>query len=208
MPMRYRPWRSRGGLVALGLACVMAGLPLPAVAAPQVVAPLVPVAATSQPRPGREMVAVVDVQYLFEKCTAWQSYRLQNSQQGQRFQDELTRQEQSLREIEKQLASQRTVLGADAFDIRRKELEQHIADMQRMMQERKRRLDNAFSEAGAQLRDAMVRVVGEVARESGVTIVIPRASVIYMGDGALDLTQPVYQRLNQVMPDIKVNIPN
>lgn len=156
----------------------------------------------------RETVAVVDVQYLFEKCTAWQSYRMQNSVQGQRFQEELTQQEQSLRDIEKQLATQRTVMGADAFDARRKELEQHMADMQRLMQDRKRRLDNAFSEAGSHLRDTMVRVVGEVARENGVTVVLPRASVIYMGEGALDLTQQVFARLNQELPDIKVNIPN
>lgn len=201
--------RRRGRGVRLVLLAVAlwagAGLAAPVMGRAQTVGAAIPVRARDT---ARETVAVVDVQYLFEKCTAWQSYRMQNSVQGQRFQEELTQQEQSLRDIEKQLATQRTVMGADAFDARRKELEQHMADMQRLMQDRKRRLDNAFSEAGSHLRDTMVRVVGEVARENGVTIVLPRASVIYMGEGALDLTQQVFARLNQELPDIKVNIPN
>lgn len=199
--------RGRGAYLALLMATLWAGagLAAPVPGQAQTVGAAIPVRARDA---ARETVAVVDVQYLFEKCTAWQSYRMQNSVQGQRFQEELTQQEQSLRDIEKQLATQRTVMGADAFDARRKELEQHMADMQRLMQDRKRRLDNAFSEAGSHLRDTMVRVVGEVARENGVTIVLPRASVIYMGEGALDLTQQVFARLNQELPDIKVNIPN
>ncbi|MBB6250438.1 OmpH family outer membrane protein [Nitrospirillum iridis] len=179
----------------------------PALAAAQPKTPPKPVAEAAQSKPVTT-IAVVDVQFLLEKCSAMQSVKQQDSVQTQKFQAELSQQEQLLRQAEKELASQRTVLGQEAFDAKRKDFEQQVADMQRRMQERRRQLDNAFSEASAKLRDSMVRVVGEVARENGFTLVIPRSNIIYMADDALDITNTVLLRLNATLPQITVNIPN
>ncbi|WP_159107139.1 OmpH family outer membrane protein [Azospirillum sp. B4] len=180
----------------------------PALAAPtKAAAPRPAAEAGQQPKPVTT-IAVVDVQFLLEKCSAMQSVKQQDSVQTQKFQAELSQQEQLLRQAEKELASQRTVLGQEAFDAKRKDFEQQVAEMQRRMQERRRQLDNAFSAASAQLRDSMVRVVGEVARESGFTLVIPRSNIIYMADDALDITNTVLLRLNATLPQITVNIPN
>ncbi|TWB63400.1 periplasmic chaperone for outer membrane proteins Skp [Nitrospirillum viridazoti] len=176
-------------------------------AAAQPKAPAKPVASDGQQKPVTT-IAVVDVQFLLEKCSAMQSMKRQDSEQTQKFQAEQSQQEQFLRQAEKELASQRTKLGQEDFDAKRKDFEQQVAEVQRRLQERKRQLDNAFAAASAQLRDNMVRVVGEVARENGFTLVIPRSNIIYMADDALDITNTVLSRLNATLPQITVNVPN
>ncbi|MDZ5647809.1 OmpH family outer membrane protein [Nitrospirillum sp. BR 11828] len=196
---------ARAALAALVLG--FGAIAHPALAAPPAKAQPKPAATEPQQKPVTT-IAVVDVQFLLEKCSAMQSMKRQDSEQTQKFQAEQSQQEQLLRQAEKELANQRTVLGQEAFDAKRKDFEQQVAEVQRRLQERKRQLDNAFSAASAQLRDTMVHVVGEVARENGATLVIPRSSIIYMADDAQDITNTVLLRLNATLPQITVNIPN
>ncbi|MDE1147730.1 MAG: OmpH family outer membrane protein [Azospirillaceae bacterium] len=203
--------RARAALAALvlGFGVSVFTAPCAQAAAPKA-SPSKPAApaADAQPAKGVTSIAVVDVQFLLEKCSAMQSVKQQDAIQTQKFQAELSQQEQMLRQAEKDLASQRTKLGQEDFDAKRKDFEQQVAEVQRRTQERRRQLDNAFAAASAQLRDSMVHVVGDVARENGYTLVIPRSNIIYMADDGLDITNTVLLRLNATLPQITVNIPD
>lgn len=172
-------------LVSLLLAAMLAGSPAPADPLPPAV------------------VAVIDYQRVMRDAQAARSVREQVEERRRIYQDEIAQKEQQLHEADKELARQRSLLAPETFAERRRDFEQEVTEVQRLVQERRRQLDEASARAMSRLRDELIEVVSDLAEEHGFNLVLPSSQVlVYAPD--LDLTEEVLASLDRKLPDIRL----
>ena len=150
-------------------------------------------------------VAILDVQRIMRDSNAAVSIRTQTEQFRNQFQTEITQVENNLRSMEQQLIQQQALLTPEAFNDRRREFELRVADLGQLVERRKRQVNQAFGIAMRQVQETLIQVVHELMQPSGVTVVMPRAVVLY--STGPDLTEPALARLNEQLPTVQVVLP-
>ena len=149
------------------------------------------------------VAAVIDYQRILRDAKAAQGIRSQVEARRQRYQDQIAKEEQRLHEADKELTRQRSLLSSEAFAERRQTFEEDVAAVQRMVQERRRQLDDVSALALAEVRNTLIEVVGELAESAGFNIVLPSSGVLLFSP-KIDLTEDVLVLLDQRLPDVKV----
>ena len=200
-PETVGTWRRRGirggvfRTVALALGVVGAAGCL------QMAAPATPAAAAEElPAP---VVAVIDYQRVMRDARAARSVREQLEARRRQFQEEISSQEQRLHLADRELAQQRNSMDPETFAERRREFEAEVAEVQRLVQQRRRQLDRASSEALDRVKQALIEVVTGMAEEMGFNLVLPASEVLFFGR-RLDLTEQVLARLDEALPTVAI----
>ncbi|WP_420404779.1 OmpH family outer membrane protein [Nisaea sp.] len=148
-------------------------------------------------------VAVVDAQLIMRQADAAKVIREQVEARRKIYEKEYQQREAEVRETEKALPQQRAILANDVFQARLREHQEKVAALQRDGQSMKRELDQAFGRANAQVREAMIEIVADVAAEASVGLVLFK-NQIFLGDRKIDLTEEVMLRLNKRLPKVEV----
>ena len=148
-------------------------------------------------------VAVIDYQRVMSEAKAARSIRAQVEARHLTYQDEIAAEEQRLLEEDGALARQRSVLSSEAFAEKRKAFEADVTRVQRFVQERRQQLDDVSAMSLGEVREAVIRVVGELAEARGFNLVLPSAGVL-MFSPQLDITDEVLARLDASLPDVRV----
>lgn len=149
------------------------------------------------------VVAVIDYQRLLREAKAARSIRAQIEERRARYQEEISAEEQRLVQEERELARQRGVLSTEAYAQKRSAFEQEAARVQRMVQERRRELDAVSAAAYAELRNAIIEVVGGLAESRGFNLVLPSSAVLLFSP-QLDLTEEALAALDRRLPEVQV----
>jgi outer membrane protein len=149
------------------------------------------------------VVAVIDYQRILREAKAARAIRDQVESRRRLYQDEIAGEEQRLHEADKELARQRGVLSAEAFAERRSAFEAEVAAVQRMVQERRRQLDQVAASSLNEVRSAMIEVVGELSDARGFNLVVPTSGLLLFSP-RIDLTDEVLARLDRKLPNIRV----
>jgi outer membrane protein len=152
------------------------------------------------------IIAVVDVDRIRDNSTAAKSVRDQLEKQRSTFQDEISKQENDLRNAEQDLNKQRTVLSPEAFNQRRQQFEQRVAEVQRTVQARRRQLEGAMQTSMTQVNAAVVQAVQDIATARGATLVLPKSQIILV-DKAMEITDEVLGQVNRKLSTVKVTLP-
>ncbi len=153
------------------------------------------------------MIAVVNVQKIIHESAAGKGLDMQYDKAHQTFADDVARQEHDLDGQEQELNRQRTVLTQDAFNVQRQTLENHSAEVQRTIQQGSQANQLAFNDAFANLVNTIRGIVTSVAKEQGVTVVLPQEQTLYLGPGAIDITDIVLSRVDAKLPAVTVALP-
>ena len=149
------------------------------------------------------VVAVIDYQRILREAKAARAIRDQVESRRQLYQDEIAGEEQRLHEADKELARQRGVLSAEAFAERRSAFEAEVAAVQRMVQERRRQLDQVAAYSLNEVRSAKIEDVGELSDARGFNLVVPTSGLLLFSP-KIDLTDEVLARLDRKLPNIRV----
>jgi Skp family chaperone for outer membrane proteins len=149
------------------------------------------------------VAAVIDYQRILREAAAARSIRDQIEVRRKAYQEEISKEEQRLHEADKEFAKQRSLLTAEAFTEKRREFEQEVAEVQRMVQERRRALDNVAAVALNQVKEALIEVVTSIADERGFNLVLPSSEVLFFAR-RIDLTEEVLAKLDSRLPDVRV----
>lgn len=149
------------------------------------------------------VAAVIDYQRILRDAAAARSIREQIERRRKAYQEEISRQEQRLHEADKAFAKQRSLLTAEAFAAKRREFEQEVAEVQRLVQERRRELDNVSAVALNEVKKALIDVVTSIAEERGFNLVLPSSEVLFFSR-KIDLTEEVLAKLDDRLPDVQV----
>jgi Skp family chaperone for outer membrane proteins len=163
---------------------------------------LAPPAALAQELPPA-VAAVIDYQRILQQARAARSMREQIEARRETYQAEIEREEERLRNAEQAFAEQRAELTSDAQAERRRQFEQEVVEVQRMVQERRRALDRASAIALNQVKEALIAIVTGIAEEKGFNIVLSSSDVLFF-DRSIDLTEDVLADLDARLPDVRV----
>jgi Skp family chaperone for outer membrane proteins len=157
----------------------------------------------AQQRLPSAVAAVIDYQRIFKDAKAARAITDQVESRRRMYQEEIAKEEQRLHEADKELARQRSVLTPEAYAERRRDFETQVVEVQRMVQERRRQLDQAKAVALNEVRSAVIEIVGELSDVRGFNLVLPTSGVLLFSP-QIDLTNEVLSRLDARLPNVKV----
>ncbi len=149
------------------------------------------------------VVAVIDYQRILRDSAAARSIRDQIDARRKAYQAEINKQELRLHDADKEVAKQRSLLTPEAFAQKRRQYEQEVADVQQMVQERRRELDSVSAGALNEVKKALIEVVTGIADERGFNVVLPTSDVLFFAR-KIDLTDEVLAKLDESLPDVRV----
>jgi outer membrane protein len=150
------------------------------------------------------VAAVIDYQRVLRDAAAARSIREQIEARRKTYQEEISKEEQRLHEIDKEFARQRSVLSPEDFAEKRREFEQDVAEVQRKVQERRRELDRLSAAALNEVKQALIAIVTSIAEERGFNLVLPSSEVLFFAR-SLDLTEEVLAKLDARLPQVQLS---
>jgi Skp family chaperone for outer membrane proteins len=165
-------------------------------------APQLPPIPRSNPPPP-PVIGVVGLPEVFEASVAARGIRQTVQERLARLNDDAQREQASWRDAQQQLASQRTTLTADQLRDRERELQERVANGQRILRERNAAIQQAGQRALAEVERTALYVIGQVAESRGLNIVMNRAALILAVD-EMDITAAVVEQLNRALPSVQV----
>lgn len=167
----------------------------------QPAAPRGPVEPLSPP-----VVIVIDFQEVLRNSAAAKSIQQQLERTRSSYQEDINKKERDLRAAEQELGQQRAVLAPEAFQQRRRDFETRVADVQRDVSGKKRQLDQAFEENITKVREQLIAIVDDLAKETKANMVISRAAVVIV-EKKFDLTGEALARLDRKIASVKLVMP-
>lgn len=153
-----------------------------------------------------ESIAVIDIDRVRRTASAVQSIRSQLGSYLEIYRTETQREEQELRAAQEELAAKRAVLSADGYAEERQKLEGRLVDAQGRVQRRRQALERVNVEAMEQVKQTLEGIVGEIARERQLAIILRKDQVVFVSPD-LEITNEVLRRLDQRLPNIAINDP-
>jgi Skp family chaperone for outer membrane proteins len=151
-------------------------------------------------------IAVIDTQTIYRESEAVKALQDRIDTQRSAYQEELRKKEDSLRAADQELVRQRTILSAEAFAQKRRELEEQVATLQGEVQSRRSGLEKQFNQGMKQVQRVLVEIAREIAEERGVDLVIEKGAIVLVRP-ELEITSEVLKRLNEKLPMVQVPAP-
>ena len=151
-------------------------------------------------------IGVIDINMIIRDALAFNSIREQIAKYRKVFQAEIQKEEEALRDANQELTRQRTLLSAEAFTEKRKDFEKRVADVQRLVQQRKQNLDRVQGAAMEKIQKSLQDIVTAFALEQDISLIV-RQDQTLLASNTLLITKVVLDRLNSVMPTVKVALP-
>ena len=165
-------------------------------------APAATPAAPVQPLPP-VVAAIIDYNKVMRESKAAKGIRDQIEARRKSYQDQIAKEEQKLDGVQKELAKQRGVLSTEAFGKKRDDFQKQVLGVQRMVQERRRQLDQVSAVAYNQVKNAMVQIATDLSTIRGFNVVLPSSTVLLYSP-QIDLTDEVIRRVDAKLPSVKV----
>jgi Skp family chaperone for outer membrane proteins len=153
--------------------------------------------------PPSAVLGVLDVPQVLHASTAYQQVEKSIGARRQKLNEDAQAEQAAWRDLQQQLAAQRTSLSAEQIRTREKELQDRITEAQRKFRDRNRIIQEAGQYALAQIDRALNQVVQQVALGRGMNIVLHRAQVaLNMPD--FDISDQVASQLNKMLPGVVI----
>jgi outer membrane protein len=165
---------------------------------------------TAPPASGTEAplrVIVMSIENIRRNSVAVKNIREQIAGYRKEFQAGIQKEESALRSANQELAKKRTILSPEAFAKERRQFEQRVIGVQKLVQKRKRQLDQAQVESMVKVEERMNQIVANIAQSRNASLVLRRAQTVLVARG-LDVTAEVLARLNKELVDVPVKKPS
>lgn len=176
-----------------------------AVAAMAAAAAPVPAVAQSKTIPA-PVVMVIDTNRIMSEAKSMQSIRDQIERIRNSFQNEIKKEEEELRRADQAMGEQRKLQSAEAFDQRRRELQERAAALQVTARTRRTQLDQALRNAIQVVREQLIELVQTTAQKHGANVVIQKSDLVW-ADQRMEYTDEVLRQLDATLSTVKVELP-
>lgn len=187
-----------------GLAVALAGVsasPAFAQAADGSAAAPAPAATISAP-----VIAIIDVDQILQESMAAKGVRSQADKYQQTFQNEMSKEEATLRSTQQDLDQQRKTMSQDAFAEKARAFDASVADFQRKGLARRKAFDKSFNTAMGQVQQAMLEATQQVASHHGATVVLPRSQVVLFDD-KMNITKEIIAAMDKKLSHVDFPAP-
>lgn len=153
---------------------------------------------------GGHTFGVIDMTKVMQKTDAAKDIFSQLEAKRKEYQSQIAKEEDALRAAEQEIIKQKDSLSKDEFDKKRAGFEEKVIQGQKLVQDRKRTLDQAFNSAVGNLRREAAKIVAEAAKEKQFSAVFTQDAVM-MSTPDLDITDIVIERMNKTVKKISID---
>tara|TARA_B100000676_G_C18062319_1_gene838624 strand:- start:1289 stop:1846 length:558 start_codon:yes stop_codon:yes gene_type:complete len=151
-------------------------------------------------------IGVVEVQLIMQQALAAQSIQTQVEEKRDLYESIVIKEENRLRELEKEILRQKSLLTPDSFAKKKQEFDSQVTAHKRYVRERRRILDQTYADGVRQVQKELASIIAIIAQERGISLVIPASQVLY-GEVTLLLTKEALTMLNDKLPRVELNFP-
>ncbi|HIJ42477.1 MAG: OmpH family outer membrane protein [Rhodospirillales bacterium] len=148
-------------------------------------------------------VAVIDIDEIRRKASVVKDIRAQIGKFRNAFQADIQKEEEVLRNADKELARKRTILSPDAFAEERRKFQQSVVEVQRLVQKRKQELDSAMANAMRKVELTLTDIVTDMAKKKKLTLILRKEQTV-LAAPSLSITKEVLRLVEEKMPSLKI----
>lgn len=148
-------------------------------------------------------LAVIDIEAIRQRAKVVKNIRKQIGKYQVSFRDAIQKEEEKLRKANQELERKRTIMSPEAFGEERKKFEENFLNVQRMVQIRKRKLDQAQFEAMRKVELKLNAIVTDLAKKNNLNLILRRSQTVLVTP-ILSITNEVLKEIDKDMPTLKV----
>jgi len=161
-------------------------------------------APAAAPAAGGQTFGVVDMNKVMQTTDAAKDIFAQMEVKRKEYQAQISKEEDALRSSEQELVKQKDTLSKEAFEGKRKAFEDKVVEGQKLVQDRKKTLDQAFNGAMGTLRQEAAKIVASIAKDRHYSAVFTEDAVM-ISTPDLDMTEIVIEQMNKNTKKIPVD---
>jgi len=167
-----------------------------------------PTTAMAQQAPPGAVIGFVNLQEVGQKTKAAIAAGQKLDQYRTAVESRIREREDALRQEEQELSRRRSILAPDAFRAEETKFREKVDLAQREFQQVGRQLQQATVEAQRTINEQMSKIIRDVAVERGINFVLNQGQVTFVQPlDQYDITAAVIARMDEVLPEITVNLP-
>ena len=146
-------------------------------------------------------IAVVDMQYIVSKSSAAVKVREYLESMKENFGAEIKAEEESLKLMQEELGSQRSILPPDEFSLMENDFRKKVENLQKIVAERNKLLENILSQSIQIIQTEAIQIITTIGREKGLALALDTSSVVIAAD-TINISANVVERLNNNLPEV------
>ncbi len=148
-------------------------------------------------------IAILDIEKIAKESKAVHDIQARVSKKQDEFQKEITKKQADLESDQKKLEAKKNILSKEAFEKEQKAFEKKIDALKELVEKRQNALKKASTDSMAKVNDKMKDIIGEIAKEKGLNLILPASQVVFSAD-SLDISAEVLEKLNKKVTKIEV----
>ena len=155
------------------------------------------------PTPPDAVIGVLGIPDIMRASSAAQQVEKTIAERREKLTQDAQKEQAAWRELQQALAGQRASMTPDQIRAKEKELQDRVTNAQRGFRDRNRFMQEAAQVGLAQIERTLIQVIRQVAESRGMNLVLHRAQVA-LNVNEFDITDPVVQQLNKVLPSVQL----
>lgn len=147
------------------------------------------------PSYAEQVISVLDVDKVITSSNSYKSFKSSWDADNAKYQKELEHYESKMIGLDKRIISESGRTNSRELEEMKRQLENYETTIQRLVEDRKNKLDSEFSQALYKIKTTLLDLVAKHAKDNGISVVLPKSQIIYT-DNASDITDNVLEDLN------------
>jgi outer membrane protein len=149
-------------------------------------------------------IAVVDMQAIVGQSLAAVKVREFIENKKKEFGDDLKKEEIELKNIQEDLANQRSIMPPDEFAELESSFRNRVENLQKMVAEKNQLLENILSKSVQVIQTEAVKIITDIGREKGLALTLDTSSVVIAAN-SINISKSVIDLLNINLPEVDMN---
>ncbi len=151
-------------------------------------------------------VAILDLASIRRDSLVVNNIREQIETFREDFRKKIQKEEVALKAANQNLAKKRNILTPEGFSKERRQFQQKVTALQRLVQQSKQALDQTRSTAMLEVEKILNQIITKIALDRGINIIL-RRDVTILASRSLEITTDVLTELNAKLPKVNVKKP-
>ena len=149
-------------------------------------------------------IAVVDMQYIVSKSSAAIKVREYLETMKENFGEEIRTEEESLKLMQEELGSQRSILPPDEFSLMENDFRKKVENLQKIVAEKNKLLENILSQSIQIIQSEAINIITMIGREKGLALALDTSTVVIAAD-TINISSSVIDRLNSNLAEVDMD---
>ena len=149
-------------------------------------------------------IAVVDMQRIVGQSLAAVKVREYIENKKEEFGLELKNEEEELKAIQEDLASQRSIMPPDEFAVLEGTFRKRVESLQQMVAERNQLLEEMLSKSVQIIQLEAIKIITAIGKEKGLALTLDTSTVVIAAN-SINISSSVIKLLNINLPEVNMD---